>query len=86
MDLGVHLPLMQFGDEPLSLRRLEATVDAAKDCGFAAMSANDHLVYQTAWLDGLAALASVVARSGELTLATTISLAALRGPCRWPKR
>ena len=51
MDLGVHLPLLQFGDEPLSLRRLEATVDAAGDCGFAAVSANDHLVFQRPWLD-----------------------------------
>ena len=80
MDLGVHLPLMQFGEEPLSLRRLEATVDAARDCGFAAVSANDHLVFQTPWLDGLAALASIAGRSGELTLATTVSLAVLRGP------
>ena len=47
MDLGVHLPLMRFGEEPLSLPRLEATVDAARDCGFAAMSANDHFVFQT---------------------------------------
>ena len=80
MDLGVHLPLIRFGEEPLSLRRLEVTVDAARDCGFAAVSANDHLVFQTPWLDGLAALASVVGRSGELTLATTIALAVVRGP------
>ena len=47
MDLGVHLPLMRFGEEPLSLQRIQATVDAARDCGFAAVSANDHLVFQT---------------------------------------
>jgi alkanesulfonate monooxygenase SsuD/methylene tetrahydromethanopterin reductase-like flavin-dependent oxidoreductase (luciferase family) len=80
MDLGVHLPLMQFGDDALSLGRLAATVDAARDCGFAAVSANDHLVFQTPWLDGPTALASMIERSGEMTLATTISLAALRGP------
>ena len=80
MELGVHLPLMPFGDEPLSLRRLEATVDAARMCGFAAVSANDHLVFQTPWLDGLAALASVAGRAGELDLATTIALVTLRGP------
>jgi alkanesulfonate monooxygenase SsuD/methylene tetrahydromethanopterin reductase-like flavin-dependent oxidoreductase (luciferase family) len=80
VDLGVHLPLMQFGEDALSRRRLEATVDAARDCGFAAVSANDHLVFKTPWLDGLTALASIVERSGELTLATTISLVALRGP------
>jgi alkanesulfonate monooxygenase SsuD/methylene tetrahydromethanopterin reductase-like flavin-dependent oxidoreductase (luciferase family) len=80
VDLGVHLPLMQFGDEALSLQRLEATVDAARDCGCAAVAANDHLVFQTPWLDGLTALASMIERSGELALATTISLAVLRGP------
>ncbi len=80
MELGVHLPLMPFGDEPLSLPRLEATVDAARLCGFAAVSANDHLVFQTPWLDGLAALASVAGRAGEMDLATTIALVSLRGP------
>ena len=79
MDLGVHLPLLQFGDEPVP-PAAGATVDAAVDCGFAAVSANDHLVFQRPWLDGLSALATVVGRSGELTLATTISLAVVRGP------
>jgi alkanesulfonate monooxygenase SsuD/methylene tetrahydromethanopterin reductase-like flavin-dependent oxidoreductase (luciferase family) len=80
MDLGVHLPLMQFGEEPLSLRRLENAVDTARECGFGALAANDHFVFQTPWLDGPAALASMVERSGRMTLATTLSLAVLRGP------
>lgn len=40
----------------------------------------DHFVFATPWLDGPTALAAVIERSGEMTLATTISLAALRGP------
>ena len=80
MDLGVHLPLMPFGDEPLSLGRLRKAVDAARECGFAAVSANDHFVFRTAWLDGPTALASVIEASGGLTLATTVALSALRGP------
>jgi alkanesulfonate monooxygenase SsuD/methylene tetrahydromethanopterin reductase-like flavin-dependent oxidoreductase (luciferase family) len=80
VDLGVHLPLLPFGDEPLSLARLRKAVDTARECSFAAVSANDHFVFQTAWLDGPTALASVIERSGPLTLATTVSLAALRGP------
>ena len=66
---------MQFGEQPLSLGRLEASVDTARDCGFAAVSANDHLVFQTPWLDGPTALASMIGRSGEMELATTLSLA-----------
>jgi alkanesulfonate monooxygenase SsuD/methylene tetrahydromethanopterin reductase-like flavin-dependent oxidoreductase (luciferase family) len=80
VELGVHLPLMRFGEQPLSLQRLQATVDAARDCGFGAISANDHFVFQTPWLDGPTALASVIERSGEMALATTVSLAVLRGP------
>ena len=80
MDLGVHLPLIQFGEERLSLERLSRAVDAASECGFAAISANDHFVFGAPWLDGPTALASVIERSGGLTLATTVSLAVLRGP------
>jgi alkanesulfonate monooxygenase SsuD/methylene tetrahydromethanopterin reductase-like flavin-dependent oxidoreductase (luciferase family) len=80
MELGVHLPLIEFGDEGQSLGRLQATVDAAGQSGFVAVSANDHFVFSTPWLDGPTALAAVIDRSGEMTLATTISLASLRGP------
>jgi alkanesulfonate monooxygenase SsuD/methylene tetrahydromethanopterin reductase-like flavin-dependent oxidoreductase (luciferase family) len=80
MELGVHLPLMEFGDEGQSLQRLQAVVDVARELGFRAVSANDHFVFSTPWLDGLTALAAVIDRSGDMTLATTISLAALRGP------
>ena len=80
MDLGIHLPLMQFGDQALSLGRLEQAVDAARDCELAAVSANDHFVFSTPWLDGPTALASVIERTGNMSLATTVSLAVLRGP------
>jgi alkanesulfonate monooxygenase SsuD/methylene tetrahydromethanopterin reductase-like flavin-dependent oxidoreductase (luciferase family) len=80
LELGVHLPLMEFGDEGQSLARLARTVDAARECGFVAISANDHFLFQTPWLDGPTALAAMVERSGAMELATTVSLVALRGP------
>lgn len=80
MDLGLHLPLMEFGGEGITARRIEAAVDAARRCGFAAVSANDHYVFSTPWLDGPSALASVVERSGGMTLATTVANVVLRGP------
>jgi alkanesulfonate monooxygenase SsuD/methylene tetrahydromethanopterin reductase-like flavin-dependent oxidoreductase (luciferase family) len=76
----LHLPLIQFRSEALSLPRLEEAVDAARDCEFAAVAANDHFVFQTPWLDGPTALASMIERTGDMELATTVSLAALRGP------
>jgi len=71
---------MEFGDEGQSLGRLGDAVDAARDAGFAAVSANDHFLFATPWLDGLTALAAMIERTGEMTLATTITLASLRGP------
>jgi alkanesulfonate monooxygenase SsuD/methylene tetrahydromethanopterin reductase-like flavin-dependent oxidoreductase (luciferase family) len=80
LELGVHLPLMEFGDEGQSLGRLTRTVDAARECGLAAIAANDHFLFSTPWLDGPTALAAVLERSGSMDLATTIALVSLRGP------
>ena len=80
MELGVHLPLMEFGEEGQSLARLTRAVDAARDCGLSAISANDHFLFQRPWLDGPTALAAVLDRSGDMELATTVSLVSLRGP------
>jgi alkanesulfonate monooxygenase SsuD/methylene tetrahydromethanopterin reductase-like flavin-dependent oxidoreductase (luciferase family) len=80
MDAGVHLPLIDFDGEGLSYRRLAETVDAARECGFATISANDHFLFSAPWLDGLTALAAVVERSGGMKLVTTLALATLRGP------
>ena len=80
MELGLHLPLMELGDEGQSFARLASAVDAARECGFAAVSANDHFVFQTPWLDGATALAAVIERSGAMDLATTVANVALRGP------
>jgi alkanesulfonate monooxygenase SsuD/methylene tetrahydromethanopterin reductase-like flavin-dependent oxidoreductase (luciferase family) len=80
VDLGVHLPLMEFGEEGQSLARLQGAADAARENGFAAVSANDHFLFATPWLDCFAALAAVVGRTGEMALATTIALPVLRGP------
>src|ERR1700691_6695036 len=80
MEFGVHLPLIDFAGEGLSFRRLAETVDAARECGFSSLSANDHFLFSAPWLDGPTALAAVVERSQGMTLATTVSLATLRGP------
>jgi alkanesulfonate monooxygenase SsuD/methylene tetrahydromethanopterin reductase-like flavin-dependent oxidoreductase (luciferase family) len=80
VELGVHLPVMEFGEEGQSLARLQRAADAARENGFAAVSANDHFLFATPWLDCFAALAAVVDRTGDMAVATTISLPVLRGP------
>jgi probable F420-dependent oxidoreductase len=71
---------MDFGGHPYTLDHLVDYASAASSLGFEALSANDHLVFATPWLDGLTALAAVIAASGDMTLATTVSLPVVRGP------
>ena len=80
MDLGVHLPLMEFGEEGQSLGRLQNATDAARENGFAAVSGNDHFLFATPWLDCFAALSAIAGRTGDMAVATTITLPVLRGP------
>jgi alkanesulfonate monooxygenase SsuD/methylene tetrahydromethanopterin reductase-like flavin-dependent oxidoreductase (luciferase family) len=68
------------GSQSFSLSRLAETVDAARECGFSSVSANDHFLFSAPWLDGPTALGAVVERSAELKPVTTVSLATLRGP------
>ena len=70
---------MEFGEEGQSLGGLQRAVDAARECGFGAVSANDHFLFATPWLDCFAALAAVADRTGEMAVGTTIALPVLRG-------
>jgi alkanesulfonate monooxygenase SsuD/methylene tetrahydromethanopterin reductase-like flavin-dependent oxidoreductase (luciferase family) len=80
MDAGLHLPQIDLTGQGLTAARVFASVAAARANGFAAVSVNDHFLFTRPWLDGLSLLSAVVERSGDLTLATTVALAPLRGP------
>ena len=80
MDFGLHLPLMDFGGNPLTLDHLIAYAETGQQLGFSALAANDHLVFSRPWLDGPTALATVLTHSGRMDLATTVSLPVVRGP------
>lgn len=80
MDFGVHLPLIDFGDGLLARRELRDYTATAADLGYATLSANDHLVWQRPWLDGPTTLTSVHGEAGDMALATSISLPAVRHP------
>ena len=80
MDFGLHLPLLDFGNNPFTLDHLITYTETAQQLGFSALSANDHLVYSKPWLDGPTALAAVLSHSGHMDLATTVSLPVVRGP------
>lgn len=80
MEFGAHLPLMDFGGHPFTLEHLLQYARTAEQLGFDMLCANDHLVFPVPWLDGPTALATVIEASGQMTLATTVTLVAVRGP------
>ena len=80
MDFGAHLPLMDFGGNPYTLEHLTDYTRCAAQLGFRALAANDHLVFSVPWLDGPTALAAVIGNTATMTLATTVSLPAIRAP------
>ena len=85
MEIGAHLPLIPFSEGAPSPAGLRAYAAAASRLGYRWLSANDHLVFRRPWLDGLTALAAVLDVSGDLGLATTICLPAVRGPAQAAK-
>ena len=80
MDFGVHLPLADLGQGLLGGRDLRVYTATAAELGFDMVSANDHLVWRRPWLDGLTCLASVLGSAGDMKLATSVALPAVRHP------
>lgn len=80
MEYGAHLPLISFLKENRTLGDLVEFTKAANSLGYTFLCANDHLASALPWLDGPTALASVLAHSGNMKVATTICLPVVRGP------
>ena len=80
MDYGAHLPIIGFEHQPFSLEKLLEYTRVAKNLGFRAIAANDHLVSPRPWLDSPTALAAVISQADGLDLITTVALPVVRGP------
>jgi alkanesulfonate monooxygenase SsuD/methylene tetrahydromethanopterin reductase-like flavin-dependent oxidoreductase (luciferase family) len=78
LEYGAHLPLIDFG-APVPPLREYARV--AEQLGFRYVCANDHLLFQRPWLDGLTALAALAEEQSTLRLATSIALPVVRAWC-----
>lgn len=76
----MHLPQLDLTGRPAPDRGdLARLVDAARDLGFVALGANDHLTFARPWTDGLVLLAAAAANPGDLQLMTSVALPVLRG-------
>ena len=81
--------IVEYGAQPAARRprrrvlpspRCRTMPVRPRSSGTTWLCANDHLVFSRPWLDGLTALSAVIDRSGDMTLATTVSLPVIRGP------
>lgn len=80
MEFGVHLPLIDFDGNGLTLSQLLDYAEAAEQIGYVSISANDHLWFAKPWIDGPTALAVVLPRTKKMLLGTSVTLLAVRGP------
>jgi probable F420-dependent oxidoreductase len=81
MEFGAHLPVDVGNSEvPTTARQLLDYARLAEDLGFAFVSANDHIVFRSAWLDGPTCLAAICGNTSRIGLATTSLIPALRQP------
>jgi alkanesulfonate monooxygenase SsuD/methylene tetrahydromethanopterin reductase-like flavin-dependent oxidoreductase (luciferase family) len=85
MEYGAHLPLIELDGSTSSLALLREYASTAARLGYRFLSANDHLLFRRPWLDGPTALAAVVHRAEQMTIATTVCLPVIRGPLQTAK-
>jgi alkanesulfonate monooxygenase SsuD/methylene tetrahydromethanopterin reductase-like flavin-dependent oxidoreductase (luciferase family) len=85
VEIGAHLPLIPLSPGAPSLAGLRAYAATASRLGYRWLTANDHLVFRRPWLDGPTALAAVLDVSGDVGMATTVCLPAVRGPVQAAK-
>src|SRR4051812_15478551 len=85
MRFGAHLPLIDLDGTPRTLAGLRAYAQRAAALEFSVLCANDHLLFARPWLDGPTALAAVLEVSGDMAIATTVSLPVVRGPVQTAK-
>lgn len=79
MEIGAHLPLIEFDGAPPTLAELRAYAGRAAALGYTWLCANDHLVFSRPWLDGPTALAATIDAAADMTIATTVALPVVRG-------
>jgi alkanesulfonate monooxygenase SsuD/methylene tetrahydromethanopterin reductase-like flavin-dependent oxidoreductase (luciferase family) len=85
MELGAHLPLIEFDGEHRTLADLRAYARQAASHDYRYLCANDHLLFSRPWLDGPTALAAVLDDAAGMSVATTVALPVVRGPVQTAK-
>ena len=71
---------MSFSEEGTSREQLLAYAKKAEELGFSSLSANDHIVFHTDWLDCLGALSSAASVTNKIRIGTSTLNIVVRNP------
>lgn len=78
---GVHLPVMNLGDNSTHSReQILSFALKAEQLGYDSLSVNDHIVFNTSWLDSICTLSAVAAVTTKIKLGTSILNIVIRNP------
>jgi alkanesulfonate monooxygenase SsuD/methylene tetrahydromethanopterin reductase-like flavin-dependent oxidoreductase (luciferase family) len=78
---GVHLPIIRFdGSRTHSREQILSFALKAEQLGYDSLSVNDHIVFNTSWLDSICTLSAVAAVTTKIKLGTSILNIVIRNP------
>jgi alkanesulfonate monooxygenase SsuD/methylene tetrahydromethanopterin reductase-like flavin-dependent oxidoreductase (luciferase family) len=78
---GVHIPVMGFdGKEEPTKEQIISLAQYAEAIGYDSLSVNDHIVFNTSWLDAIATLSAVAAATTRILIGTSILNIVVRNP------
>jgi alkanesulfonate monooxygenase SsuD/methylene tetrahydromethanopterin reductase-like flavin-dependent oxidoreductase (luciferase family) len=77
---GVHLPVMGFWGQEPTFHQIIASAQKAEDLDFDSLSINDHIVFNTSWLDALGTLSAAATHTKRIRVATSVLNIVVRHP------
>jgi len=78
---GTHLPMMALTkEETFSREQILSIANKVEELGYDSISVNDHIVFNTGWLDGISSLAAIAATTNRIKIGTSILNVVIRNP------
>src|SRR6187431_3275079 len=78
---GTHLPVMALTkEETFSREQILSIANKVEELGYDSISVNDHIVFNTGWLDAISSLAAIAATTNRIKIGTSILNVVIRNP------
>ena len=78
---GTHLPVMALTkEETFSREQILSIANKVEELGYDSISVNDHIVFNTGWLDAISSLSAIAATTNRIKIGTSILNVVIRNP------